>query len=66
MIDEIAHFAACPNCYADLGIVDESGPTQDIAINNADMTAYVVEEPCGECGTTVFRAKRLSRVLIRV
>lgn len=66
MIEEIGYKAACSNCLGDLGLVYESGPDQDIAISNADMTAYVVEEECDKCGTTVFRAKRMLRVVIRV
>lgn len=67
MIAEIGYIAACPNCYADMGVVND--PTTDyeeMAINNADMTAHVSQLPCDECGTTVFRVTRLLRVLIRV
>jgi len=66
VIESLGYVAACPNCFSDMGIV--SDPTTDrkeVAINNADMTAHVSQIPCEECGTTVFRVKRMFQVVVR-
>lgn len=48
-----------------MGIV--SDPTTDweeVAINNAEMTAHVSQVPCESCGTTVFRIQRTIQFVI--
>jgi hypothetical protein len=67
MTVEIGYFAACPNCYDDMGVVrDPTTSYQEMTINNADMTAHVSEIPCDNCGTIVFRVKRMLRVAILI
>lgn len=65
MTIEYQGIVTCPECDVELGVIDSCFDEREMEINNTAMTTYVGELPCPACETTIYRAQRRKRLVVR-